>query len=100
MPQSGWGKLRLHSALAQVHEMAAQGVIGVHLLWLRTASTPLPPGAGPAVEDQLAVTVAAGRRSHRARSSKTPEGVCRRRRGLRANGFAEGNVQVVAIDCF
>jgi hypothetical protein len=49
------------------------------------------------VEDQLAVTVAAGRRSHRARSSETPEGVCRRRRRLRANGFAEGNVQVVAF---
>ena len=38
------------------------------------------PGAGPAVEDQLAVTVAAGRRSHRARSSKPRKG-CRQRMG-------------------
>lgn len=39
------------------------------------------PGAGPAVEDQLAVTVAPGRRSHRARSSKP-------RKGCVANGWA------------
>jgi hypothetical protein len=63
VPQTGWGKLRLHSSLAQIHEVAAQGLISVRLLWLRTASTPLPPGAQPALDVTASATpagVAAG----------------------------------------
>lgn len=39
--------------------MAAQGVISVRLLWLRTASTPLPAGAQPALVAKASTTVAA-----------------------------------------
>lgn len=67
--------------------MAAHGVISVHLLWLRTTSTPLPPGARPALvsaSPQAIVTAsaAAAQLSESARETaggQLPEGTPERR---------------------
>eukprot|EP01043_Picozoa_sp_COSAG02_P026205 COSAG02_NODE_1502_length_12258_cov_12.486142_9_plen_222_part_00 len=88
MPQTGWGKLRLHPSLAQIHDVAAQGVISVRLLWLRTASTPLPAGAQPALiatASSTAAVAAAGTAEGQpqigleAGRAKLPEGTPERR---------------------
>lgn len=41
----GWGKLRLHTSLEQVHEAAAKGTVGVRVRWLRLASAAPPVDA-------------------------------------------------------
>ena len=43
----GWGKLRLHTSLEQVHEAAAKGTVGVRVRWLRLASAAPPVDAAP-----------------------------------------------------
>ena len=89
----GWGKLRLHASLKDVHQASAKGAISVRLLWFRLASTPAPAGAGPALLPTPAAPAPAPTEGQPA-GAPIPEGTPERRteRRTRTVRLAKGAV--------